>query len=109
MLLSTSAILNNMATHSVRSYSKKRRKSKSEIDRLVYFAVIIGPVLTLPQVYSIWFDGNKGVSIVSWVAYLVASAIWLIYGLYHKDKPIIVVEVAWIVLEVLIIVGLLRA
>ncbi len=97
-----------MATHSVKRYSKKPKKQKSEIDKLVYFAVVIGPLLTLPQVYSIWIERNKGVSIISWFAYLIASLIWLVYGLRHKDKPIIAVEVAWIVLELLIIIGLLR-
>jgi len=100
-----------MATHSVHRHIKRKKKipkKKSEIDRLIYFAVVIGPLLTLPQVYSIWVQGQKGVSIISWVAYLIASVIWLIYGIKHKDKPIITVEVAWIILEILIIIGVTR-
>ncbi len=100
-----------MATHSVHRHIKRKKKvgkKTSEIDRLIYFAVVIGPLLTLPQVYSIWVQGQKGVSIISWVAYLIASVIWLIYGIKHKDKPIITVEVVWIILEVLIITGVTR-
>lgn len=99
-----------MATHSVHKHLniKRKIKKKSEIDRLIYFAVIIGPVLTLPQVYSIWIQGEKGVSIITWSAYLVSSVIWLIYGIKHKDMPIITVETMWIILEILIIVGVAR-
>jgi uncharacterized protein with PQ loop repeat len=101
-----------MATHSVHRHIKRKRKvkvkQKSQIDKLIYFAVFIGPLLTLPQVYTIWMEDQKGVSIVSWVAYLVASVIWLLYGIKHNDKPIILVEIIWISLEILIIVGLLR-
>ncbi|HUC89235.1 MAG TPA: hypothetical protein VMR45_00360 [Patescibacteria group bacterium] len=99
-----------MATHSVyrRLEIKKRSKKKAEIDRLIYLAVIIGPLLTLPQVYSIWVQDQKGVSVISWAAYLVVSLIWLIYGIKHRDKPIITVEIAWITLELLIIIGITR-
>jgi uncharacterized protein with PQ loop repeat len=100
-----------MATHSVHRHIKRKKKTpkkKSEIDRLIYFAVVIGPLMTLPQVYSIWVQGQKGVSIISWVAYLVCSAIWLVYGIKHKDKPIIIVEIVWIILALLIIIGVSR-
>ncbi len=97
-----------MATHNVRRYTKKTSKQKSEIDKLVYFAIVIGPLLTVPQVYSIWVQGQTGVSLISWFAYLLASMIWLFYGIKHHDRPIIITEVVWITLEVLIVLGLLR-
>jgi uncharacterized protein with PQ loop repeat len=99
-----------MTTYSVHRHNKKKNttKHKSGIDKLVYIAVIIGPLLTLPQLYSIWVDGQKGVSIISWVAYLIASVIWLIYGIKHNDKPLLTVEAVWVVLDILVIIGLMR-
>ena len=103
-----------MSIHKIRAYSKKNKNKtknknkKSEVDKLIYFAIIIGPLLTIPQVYSIWILQEKGVSIISWVAYLVATSIWLWYGLKHKDLAIITAQVAWVALEVIIIIGLLR-
>ena len=76
------------------------------IDRWVYVAIIIGPLFTIPQVYSIWIEHTKGVSLITWASYLAASVIWLIYGLKRKDMAIIIVEVIWIILSVLILVGL---
>lgn len=87
---------------------KRRKKRQSSVDKLVYLAVIFGPMMTLPQVYSIWIEKSDGVSVISWVSYLVIAVIWLFYGLKHKEKPIIVVQLLWIVLDVLIVVGLLR-
>ena len=84
------------------------KKSRTGIDRLVYVAVILGPLMTIPQVYSIWVNGQKGVSLISWSAYLLVSLIWLFYGIKHNDKPIIAVEVVWMILELLIIVGIYR-
>lgn len=87
---------------------RKRKKRQSSIDKLVYFAVIFGPMMTLPQVYSIWIEKSDGVSVISWVSYLVIAVVWLLYGLKHREKPIIIVQLLWIVLDVLIVVGLLR-
>ncbi|MEI6850594.1 MAG: hypothetical protein WCK26_01340 [Candidatus Saccharibacteria bacterium] len=87
---------------------KTKSKQKSKIDSLVYLAVIIGPLLTLPQVYSIWVEGQRGVSIISWLAYLLASIIWLIYGIKHNDKPMLIVEIIWILLDILVIIGVAR-
>ena len=98
---------------SVNSYHKhlhKKRKKKQQepIDRLVYLAVIFGPLMTLPQVYAIWVQQSNDVSVVSWISYLVIAVIWLFYGIRHKEKPIILVQLLWIVLDILIVAGLMR-
>src|ERR1035437_7429551 len=99
-----------MATYRSHRHVKRKTKAKqkSRIDRLVWLAVVIGPLLTLPQVYSIWVENEKGVSVISWAAYLLASMIWLVYGIKHNDKPMLIVEAIWIVLDVLIIIGVAR-
>jgi uncharacterized protein with PQ loop repeat len=99
-----------MSTYSIHRHIKRKKKSvkKSKIDSLIYLAVVIGPLLTLPQLYSIWVEGQKGVSIVSWVAYLIGAIIWLAYGVKHNDKPLIIVEAIWVLLDIMIIIGLAR-
>ncbi len=62
--------------------------------------------MTLPQVWNIWIDHNAaGVSTVSWASYFVFAFIWLVYGIAHKDKPIIVSNTLWIILDIMIVVG----
>ncbi len=64
--------------------------------------------MTLPQVFKIWIGQNaSGVSVISWLGYLIAAWFWLLYGFIHKEKPIIVTYLTWTVLVVMVIVGTL--
>jgi uncharacterized protein with PQ loop repeat len=78
------------------------------LDRLVYVSAIAGPIMTLPQIYTIWIDKNTGgISVIAWATYLVNSFIWLFYGLVHKDKPIILTNSLWVMLNILIVAGII--
>jgi len=83
-------------------------KLKRFMDKAIYFVAIFGPIMTLPQVAKIWIDKNaSGVSILSWGSYLIVGIFWLIYGIMHKEKPIIIANILWIVLEIFIVIGTL--
>lgn len=83
-------------------------KLKRILDKLIYVAGIAGPVMTIPQVTIIWVDKNaSGVSLVTWIAYLIITIFWLFYGLVHKEKPIIISNILWIIFEVVIIAGII--
>ncbi len=86
--------------------ASKRKRHAPVIDKLVYVAVIGGPLMTLPQIYSIWMQHQKGVSIVSWIGYMLTGVIWLVYGLKHREWPIIILQLTWIALDLGVIVGL---
>ncbi|QQG39509.1 MAG: hypothetical protein HYS81_03950 [Candidatus Aenigmatarchaeota archaeon] len=78
------------------------------MDKLIYVVSIIMPLLTVPQVLTVWLDGNvSGLSLVTWVSYLVASVFWLAYGILHREKPIIISNVLWIVVFAFIVVGIM--
>ena len=62
--------------------------------------------MAIPQLYSIWVQ-KKEASIVSWIAWLIIAFVWLIYGVQHRVKPIIYVEIMWIIVDTLIVLGLL--
>jgi uncharacterized protein with PQ loop repeat len=84
------------------------QKFKRSIDRIIYVAGIVGPVMTIPQLSKIWIEKNaSGVSALSWATYLIIAIFWLIYGIVHKEKPIIFTYAIWIVLEAFIVVGTL--
>jgi len=79
---------------------------KRFMDRAIYIIGIIGPIMTIPQLMKIWVEKNaSGVSAISWGAYLFTAIFWLIYGIQHKEKPIIFTYGIWIILEALIVVG----
>lgn len=83
-------------------------KWKNLVDKMIYFIAFFGIVFTIPQITNIWIDNNyEGVSLLSWSAYTVMGAFWLLYGVMHKEKPMIYIYSIWMVLYVLIVVGLI--
>jgi uncharacterized protein with PQ loop repeat len=84
-------------------HSKKWIK---RFDRAMIFVGMISPIMTIPQVLAIWINKDAGrVSALSWGAYLIIAFFWLIYGIAHKSKPLIITEIAWIIVESVIVIG----
>lgn len=79
---------------------------KRFLDKIIFAVGIISPIMTIPQVWTIWVLQNaSGVSVISWATYLFTGTIWLLYGIVHKEKPIIVTYILWIILYILIVSG----
>ncbi len=105
-------------THGLHHFHKRKRISRGEpyphpnkwkrlMDKLIYIVIFVGPIMTIPQVITIWFERNaSGVSVLSWMSYLFVSICWLIYSLLHREKPIIISAVIWIILEIMIVLGI---
>ena len=67
---------------------------------------IFNAVATIPQVLEIWVGQDAaGVSLVSWSYYTFGSIMFLIYGIIHKEIPIIVNYSAALILYLLIVLG----
>ncbi|HKC53573.1 MAG TPA: SemiSWEET family transporter [Burkholderiales bacterium] len=65
-------------------------------------------LMTVPQVLTIWVGGDAGgVSLVSWVSYLVSACLWFVYGLQKQDKTIYLACVGWMLLDVAIVIGVI--
>ena len=83
-------------------------KFKNTLDKLIYIVGFLGPILTIPQAYSIYsLKDASGVSLISWVWYLIAAIIWLVYAIVHKEKPLIFTNILWILTDIIIVVGIL--
>ena len=81
-------------------------KQKQIADRIVYLAGILTPIMTLPQVYGIWVNQSAaGISVTAWSYYAVASAVWLWYGILHKEKALIVLNGSMLILNGIIALG----
>lgn len=78
------------------------------MDRAIYLIGIIGPVMTIPQVAEIWINKNaSGVSAITWSSYVFVNIFWIIYGVMHKEKPIIITYLAWLFMNSLVATGAL--
>lgn len=81
-------------------------KVKRIFDHLIYIVVILGPIMNLPQLFKIWLSKDAtGVSITSWLSFSIFSMVWFVYGILHKEKPIIFMNLTLIVIQALIAVG----
>lgn len=77
------------------------------LDRLALTAGMIGPLSAIPQLYLIISTRSaQGVSMITWVWAFVSSFIWLIYGLVHREKAIVIPGLLWLVLEVAIVLAI---
>ena len=61
------------------------------LDRFLIVVAVIGPLIALPQIIRIFvFNSAAGVSGLSWGLYALFNIPWFIYGIVHKDKPIMI-------------------
>jgi len=64
--------------------------------------------MTLPQVWQAWSTHDvKGLSLLTWSAWLFFSIFWLLYGLAHEEKPIIVNNILWIMIHSSVIAAII--
>ena len=76
------------------------------LDGVIYAISIVGPVIAIPQVITIWVHHQAaGVSLFYWVMQALASALWLLYGFVHKQKPLIISNPLWLTMCTMVSIG----
>ncbi|MBP9826892.1 hypothetical protein KBC99_00230 [Candidatus Saccharibacteria bacterium] len=90
------------------AYTLKRKPAKKPwIDKAVMVTAFVEPLAGLPQVIQIFHTRSaKDLSLSSWVAYQLVTVIWLLYGITHKEKPIIIYQGLWLFVQTLVIIGI---
>ena len=85
-----------------------QRKLIRFFDKFILTIAVIGPLLTLPQIAKIFvLKDVAGLSIITWSLYTLFIIPWIIYGFLHKEKPIIISSVLWIMLDSFVVAGIL--
>lgn len=89
-----------------------RKESKSRyiifLDKLTFVVGVIGPFTVLPQIYTIFSTHSAlGVSAATWLLIFVVTFPWILYGIAHKDKSIIISFTLWEVVNLTVVVGVL--
>ena len=65
-------------------------------------------LMTIPQVYVVWAKHDvAGVSLLSWLAYLLSAVLWFAYGWQKHDKTIYLACIGWILLDAAIVAGVI--
>lgn len=77
-------------------------------DRVMYVIGLFAPLMTVPQIVKIWaYQDADGVSWLSWGGYALGSTFWFVYGVLHKEKPIIICNGAAALLQFVVVIGTL--
>lgn len=80
----------------------------SGLERVLRALSVVTMLMTVPQVVIVWTGPSvEGVSLVSWLSYLVSACLWLVYGLRKHDKTIYLACIGWILLDAAIVIGVL--
>jgi len=76
------------------------------VDKLTTFVAIAGPLLTAPQVYTIYAEHSAAtVSMSTWIGFNIASIIWTWYGYVHRDWLIVTYQGIFVLLQTALIIG----
>ena len=78
------------------------------LDKLTLIVGIIGPFTVLPQIYTIFSTKSAaGVSAVTWALIFIVTFPWILYGIAHKQKNIIISFILWEVVNLSVVIGVL--
>jgi len=86
---------------------KPRKNANHILDSLIYPIAVIAPIMTIPQISEIWAQKSARLSLITWISYTIVSMFWLIYGIHHKEKPIIIGNVLAIIADSMVVAGIL--
>ena len=76
------------------------------MDKLIIILGVVNIIATLPQVLLIWTEKSAdGISVLSWGYYTFFAAMLLVYGILHREKPIIVNYTGGTILYGLVLIG----
>lgn len=92
----------------LKTHRKPHSNGGKIFDKAMYVISLIGPIMTFPQVYDVWSTHQKAsVSLTTWGAYTAASALWITYGIVHKEKLLVFVNFLMLLLDSAVVIGLL--
>jgi uncharacterized protein with PQ loop repeat len=78
------------------------------LDKATMFIGLCMPLVTLPQLFTVLTaDDLSGVSIVTWSFYTLQCAIFAVFGIKHREKPLIFTYIPLFVIEFAIVTALL--
>lgn len=84
-----------------------KKKSLRNFDKLMLLVAFIYPLTGVPQAVKVFSGEVEGVSIVSWLGFLIFVSIFLVYAIVHRIKPMIITYVMWWCVDASVVVGIL--
>jgi uncharacterized protein with PQ loop repeat len=82
-----------------------RRKATKTVDTMAYIVGVGGNIAVIPQIIKAWESDAPGLAILTWVLFTLIGFIWLAYAILHKQKPLIIAQLAGISANILVVSG----
>lgn len=83
------------------------KRTKTAIDRICYAASVFMPATAIPQIHQLYTTRDAdSLSLLMWVLYLVGIIPFLLFGVIHNEKQLIVLNVLWMIITILMIFGI---
>jgi len=87
---------------------RKGPNSASILGRVLSIFSVLTMLSTVPQVVAVWSGAAvSGVSVVTWLTYLLSALLWLVHGIQKRDKRIYLACIGWILLDAAVVFGAL--
>ncbi len=78
------------------------------LDGFLLAIAVIGPLSNIPQIAKIFYLKNSlGVSIVTFSLLALFNIPWIVYGIVHKEKPIVIAYILWLITNSIVVIGIL--
>tara|TARA_Y100000310_G_scaffold345539_1_gene466243 strand:- start:13420 stop:13755 length:336 start_codon:yes stop_codon:yes gene_type:complete len=75
------------------------------LDKFLIFVAVLAPLMTLPQILRIIQEQSAaGVSLLTWILFTLFTITWILYGIVHKEKPIIISYVLWFLADLAVVI-----
>lgn len=81
---------------------------KRWFDYTMYGVAVLSPITFIPQIIQLYtVQDASGLSLVTWVFANVINVLWLLYGILHKELPLIFAGSVWSLLNAAMLYGIL--
>ncbi|MEK7152829.1 MAG: PQ-loop domain-containing transporter [Patescibacteria group bacterium] len=85
-----------------------KKKPKEPFDFLVYFFTVATPLFEIPQAVAIYTAKSaENVPLLTWVFFLFADVVWLVYAIRNKLVPLALTYLLYLIVEIAIVGGIL--
>ena len=87
---------------------KPKSRFEAVINKIVLFIAIVAPLFEIPQLLEIYVNKSaQDVSLITWGFFSLMAIPWFIYGVIHKEKPIMILYALWFLIDTVIVIGIL--
>lgn len=78
------------------------------LDYCMFFVAVAGPFALLPQVVQLFQTHDaSSLSLVTWGLFFSMNFIWILYGVVHKEAPILITHCLFAILNGAVVYGIL--